>query len=65
MAQPNESTLNPGIILSAIITISPLIIMRKIPKVKTVIGKVKITKMGFKKMLSSPKIAAKNTAVLQ
>jgi len=62
-AHQNPSTLNPPTKASAIKIIRALITRRKRPKVSTVTGSVKISKIGFTKILSNAKIAATTRAV--
>lgn len=53
-AHKNPSTLKPGTILSTKSTNSALITKVNKPKVKRLIGSVKITRTGFKKALIMP-----------
>jgi hypothetical protein len=63
-AVPKESIVNPSTNLLHNNTIPALITNKNKPNVKTVIGKVKKTKIGFKKVFSKPKTTATITAVV-
>lgn len=63
IAHPKLLTSKPGTNFTAIATIIPLITNKKRPKLKSVIGIVKMTKIGFKKALSNPIMAATTIAV--
>lgn len=63
IAQTNPSTENPGTIREARSIRSALIIRVNKPKVRIVIGKVKIIKTGFNKIFNKPNTTAKTTAV--
>lgn len=54
MAVKKPSTRNPGTIRETRKIISPLMIKIKSPKVRIVNGKVKISKIGFNKVLTIP-----------
>lgn len=63
MAVQMVSTLNPLIKLSAKKIIMALITSRNKPKVKMVIGMVKITNKGFTKVFNNPNTTATIIAV--
>jgi predicted RNA-binding protein with PUA-like domain len=61
-AHKNPSTLNPSTNLSTSKINTPLITKVKIPKVSKFIGKVKITRIGFKIALTIPRTKATTIA---
>ena len=61
----NPSTVNPGtMLLTKIINIAFKTKVKR-PRVKMFIGRVKISKIGFKKALIIPKIRATTKAVVK
>ena len=63
-ADHQSFTQNPGTISDVHFTISTLITNKNIPKVKMVIGIVRITKRGLMKLLSNPNTIATHKAVI-
>lgn len=62
IAIQNPFTLKPGTTLSASKISNVLITNKNKPKVTTVIGRVRITKIGFKKANKKPKTSATSIA---
>lgn len=62
-AVQKELTLKPSTNLSHSNTIAAFMTNKNSPKVKTVTGKVKKTKIGFKKVFNNPKTTATIIAV--
>ena len=62
-AGKNPSILNPGIIAAAIAKIITLIMIEKSPKVRILIGKVRMTKIGLTKAFKTDKTKATTTLV--
>lgn len=63
IAQPKLFTLKPSIMASTTMMRTAFITQTKSPKVKMVIGSVRIIKMGLTSTLTSAKSAATNTAL--
>ena len=65
IADKIPDTSNPGTIFEASNTNKALITKKNNPRVRIVIGNVKITKIGLTKTFKTPKTIATNKAVIQ
>lgn len=63
-AHQKESTLNPGTSLLVSMIIKALIMKVNNPKVKILTGSVRTTRIGFRKILITPKTNATTSAIV-